>query len=153
MTRAGRKPLGPALVGHLEGSQRAKTRLEVILQTIAGELTISEACERLGIKEAMFHRLRTEVLEAGLARLEPRPLGRRPRVVSAAEARCAELQQQVGELESELKIATVREEIAHVLPHLAGDDDRSGVRNSAVKKTTARNPRKKRKPNRRRKAR
>ena len=73
MTHAGRKPLGPALVEHLDGSPRAKQRLEVILATIAGQLTIDQASEQLGIKPAMFYRLRTEVLEAGLARLEPRP--------------------------------------------------------------------------------
>ena len=33
---AGRKPLGPALVEHLEGSSSAKERLELILATIAG---------------------------------------------------------------------------------------------------------------------
>ena len=42
MTRAGRKPLGPDLVEHLEGSPRAKQRLEVILETIVGRLTVNE---------------------------------------------------------------------------------------------------------------
>ena len=70
----GRKPLGPQLAQHLEGSIGAKERLEVILETIAGRMKVTEACARLEIGEAMFHRLRTEVLQAGLARLEPRPL-------------------------------------------------------------------------------
>jgi hypothetical protein len=122
MTRAGRKPMGPALVQHLEGSERAKQRLEVILETISGELTIDQACACLGIKAAMLHRLRTEVLEAGLARLEPRPLGRPARVRSVEQLRCEELQGQVVELESELKLAAVREEVASVMPHLAERD-------------------------------
>ena len=49
ISHARRKPKGPALVQHLEGSERAKQRLEVILETIAGELTIEQACECLGI--------------------------------------------------------------------------------------------------------
>ncbi len=118
MTRTGRKPLGPELVGHLEGSQPAKQRLEVILETIVGRLTIDQACQRLGIKPAMFYRLRTEVLEAGLARLEPRPMGRPPQQTTAEEAKRVELEYRVEELESELKIAAVREEIARVMPHL-----------------------------------
>jgi hypothetical protein len=122
MAHAGRKPLGPNLVEHLEGSQRAKQRLEVILETITGRLTIDQACQRLGISPAMFYRLRTEVLEASLARLEPRPVGRPPHQASAEEIQNAELERQVAELESELKLAAVREEIAQVMPRLAKGD-------------------------------
>jgi uncharacterized small protein (DUF1192 family) len=129
MARAGRKPLGPNLVEHLEGSQQAKQRLEVILETITGRLTIDQACQSLAIKPAMFHRLRTEVLEAGLARLEPRPVGRPPHQLSVEETRMAALHDQVAELESELKLAAVREEIARVMPQLARED-------SPGKKTT-----------------
>jgi hypothetical protein len=129
MTHAGRAPLGPALVEHLEGSQRAKQRLEVILATIAGQLTIDEACRQLAIKPAMFYRLRTEVLEAGLARLEPRPIGRPAHAPSAEEQERDGLQHQLQELQDELKLAQLREEIARVMPHLAKPDD-------AGKKTT-----------------
>jgi len=114
--------MGPALVQHLEGSERAKERLEVILETIAGQLTIEEACQQLGIKPAMLHQLRTEVLEAGLARLEPRPLGRPQQQTPAEELQLAALQRRVEELESELKIAAVREEIARVMPRRADAD-------------------------------
>jgi hypothetical protein len=122
MSHAGRKPMGPALVQHLEGSERAKQRLEVILETITGELTIDQACQSLGIKPAMLYRLRTEVLEAGLASLEPRPLGRPRHVPTAEELRCEEFRGQVAELKSELKIAVARKEIASVMPHLAEPD-------------------------------
>jgi len=129
MTRAGRKPLGPALVERLDGSQRAKQRMEVILETIAGRLTIEQACQRLGLKPAMFHRLRTEVLEAGLARLEPRPVGRPSPSATGDEIRVGELERQVVELQSELKIAAVREEVARVMPYVLQQD-------SSGKKTT-----------------
>jgi hypothetical protein len=122
MDHAGRKPTGPALAQHLEGSERAKQRLEVILATIAGQMTIDQACSCLGIKAAMFYRLRTEVLEAGLARLEPRPMGRPPQKPTAEELRCAELSHEVEQLRAELKLAEVREEVAHVLPRGAQAD-------------------------------
>ena len=122
MTRAGCKPLGPGLVEHLEGSQRAKERLETILETIVGRLTVAEASQRLGICEAMFYRLRTEVLKAGLAQLEPHRVGRPPQQSIAEDAKRAELEHRIVELESELKIAMVREDIAHVMPYLAHQD-------------------------------
>jgi hypothetical protein len=137
MSRAGPKPQGPALVRHLEGSPLAKERLEVILQTLAGQLSVGEACQRLGIREAMFFKLRTKVLEAGLARLEPRPLGRPPHHRTAAEERSIELEQQVEELQAELKIAAVREEVAQVL-------HQEDARQPPVKKTTDAKSRRKR---------
>lgn len=116
MTRTGRKPLGPALVDHLEGSPRAKERLEVILETLTGRITMGQGCERLGISEGMLYRLRTEVLEAGLARLEPRPMGRPPERPTAEQSRCVELEYRVAELESELKLSATREEVARIMP-------------------------------------
>jgi hypothetical protein len=128
MTHAGRKPLGPALVQHLEGSKQAKQRLEVILKTITGELTIDAACQHLGIQVARLHELRTEVLEAALARLEPRPMGRPRRVPSAEGLRCEELQGRVEELEAQLQIAEVQQQLAQVMPHVVQQE-------GAVKKT------------------
>lgn len=117
MGHTGRKPTGPAMAQHLEGSERAKQRLEVILATIVGQMTIDQACKCLGIGPAMFYRLRTEVLQAGLARLEPRPMGRPPHTLTAEELRCAELRHEVEQLRAELKLSEVREEVARVLPH------------------------------------
>ena len=70
--RTGRKPSGPQIVERLEGSPSAKQRLEVILETIAGQLTIPEACAQLSICESRFHDLRNETLQATLNALEPR---------------------------------------------------------------------------------
>jgi hypothetical protein len=117
MKRKGCKPQGIALVEHLDGSLRAKERLEVILATITGQLTIGQACQRLGVCEARFHRLRTEALKASLERLEPRAVGRRPRQASPDTMHCKDLERQIEELQADLKIAVVREEVARVLPH------------------------------------
>ncbi|MGH3429830.1 MAG: helix-turn-helix domain-containing protein [Mycobacteriales bacterium] len=102
----------------LEGSQRAKQRLQVILETLAGTRSIIDACEILGICESMFHRLRAEVLQTALDRLEPRPLGR-PRCGITAEAQQAEaLEQEVEELRTELQASQVREELAQIMPSI-----------------------------------
>lgn len=128
---AGRKPLGPALVEHLEGSESAKERLELILATNAGQITVVEAARRLGISEAMFYKLRNRVLQVALADLEPKPIGRPPQVESQAERRQAELEQHVTELEREVAAQAVRLELAQVLPQVV----RSASHETSRKKT------------------
>jgi hypothetical protein len=109
--------------------------LEVILETVSGKLTIREACDRLGIEEAMFFRLRMQALEGALGRLEPRPAGR-PRQSSSPESeRISELERELEDKKSELRAADVRVEVAQVMPHV--------VRDEAVKKTTQRRHRQK----------
>jgi hypothetical protein len=125
---SGRKPLGPELVHHLEGSAHAKERWEVILEQVAGRLSVAQACERLVISEAMFHRIRNEALQAGLHRLEPRPIGRPPQKPSAEMQRVAELEQQLQDMNQQLQAAEVRREIAEILRCPSGDQ--------AEKKTT-----------------
>jgi hypothetical protein len=55
MGRKGRKPEGTGHVERLSGSEVAKQRLTTILETLAGKITVPEACARLGIREARFH--------------------------------------------------------------------------------------------------
>jgi hypothetical protein len=129
---AGRKPMGPRLVRHLDGSARAKRRMEVILETIAGQRTVREACDCLGIEEAMFFRLRAQALQASVERLEPRPAGRPPCACSPQQRQITDLQQELAEKELELKATEVRLEVAQAIPQLFQD--------SAPKKTTARRP-------------
>ena len=106
MARRGRKPTGTNLVEHLEGSERAKSRLKGILETLSADRTIPEVCEELGIGESMFHRVRSEVLQAALDRLEPRPLGRPPLESSSPQdVRIAELETEVLRLQMELQAA------------------------------------------------
>jgi hypothetical protein len=81
----GRKPHGPSAVERLPGSDLARQRLQVVLETLAGTCRIPQACERLGLSEQRFDQLRTQVLQAGLDSLEPQPAGRRPPPVPAAE--------------------------------------------------------------------
>jgi hypothetical protein len=119
MTRRGRKPLGAQLVDRLEGSAHAKIRLKVVLETLAGRQTIPEACETLGIQESMLHRVRSEVLQMALERLEPRPLGRPPLATSPEDQRVAELEDENLRLQAELRGAEIRRELAEQLPRVS----------------------------------
>lgn len=127
--------MGPGLVQHLSGSDYAKERLEVILETIAGNLPVAGACERLGIGEAMFHRLRMRVLQVGLSDLEPRAPGRPRREMSQAEREKEQLNSKLEALEDELKLAEVRHELATILP--ARNQSSQAHPDAALKKTTA----------------
>src|ERR1051325_4600340 len=74
----GRPPKGAELAQGLEGSSAAKDRLEIILQSIAGTISVVDACHKLGVSEARFHELRTGALQAASQALEPKPKGRPP---------------------------------------------------------------------------
>ena len=110
----GRKPSGPAAVQRLPASPQAKERLRVILETLAGTCRIRQACARLQVSAQRFDQLRTQVLQAGLDCLEPRPLGRPPRL--AVPAAVADLETRLEAVQTELAATQVREEIALVLP-------------------------------------
>jgi hypothetical protein len=112
----GRPPKGAELVDGLESSSQAKERLKVILQTIAGELSVVDACARLNVSEARFHELRSEALHAAAAHLEPKPVGRRPQQADAQAAETAALKEQIQELKIELRATQIREELAILMP-------------------------------------
>ena len=118
MSLGGRPPKGPKLARDLDGSKRAKRRLEAILETIAGTRTVREVAAELGICEAAFYKLRERTLQEAVEGLEPRPLGRRPHVETEADQRARELEEENEELRQELTTARVREEIAAILPGL-----------------------------------
>jgi hypothetical protein len=71
----GRPGLGVGHVDRLLGDEESKERLRVILRTTAGELTVEEACARLGIGESRFHEIRQAALQAALLALEVGPPG------------------------------------------------------------------------------
>ena len=115
----GRRPAGPEYVDHLPGSEQAKERLKVVLETVAGRCRIQEACRRLGISEPRFHQLRQQVLEAALERLEPQPAGRKPAPRSPEQIRLDALADELAAKDVELRAAQVRAEIALTLPRVA----------------------------------
>jgi hypothetical protein len=123
---AGRKPVGPALAQRVSGSELARARLEVLLETITGSKSMDEACQALGIQKTRLFKLRTRVLEAAAAALEPLPMGRPPQAVSPEAARIAELETQINELTVELEASRLRVELAQGLR--AASDERSSRR-------------------------
>jgi hypothetical protein len=143
MTRMGRKPLATGHVDRLQGSEPAKQRLAVLLETLHGVLPVPEACERLGIGESRFHALRGEWLQEALELLEPRPLGRPPQPAVAAQwqSRIQALEAENRTLRQQLAAAEVRRELAEVLPHVVHSPDEA-----AKKGAPAQRPPKRRRP-------
>ena len=48
----------------------------LILQTLAGQTRVQQACAELGVGETRFHQLRLDALQAAVDQLELRPAGR-----------------------------------------------------------------------------
>ena len=121
MTRLGRKPQGAGLVTPLPGSEHAKHRLTLFLQTLAGQCSVEEACSQLGIGQSRFFAQRAAWLEQSLALLEPRSAGRPPKPPLPTDEREVQvLREQVRQLETRLAVAEVRSELACVLPRVVG---------------------------------
>ena len=114
----GRPSLGPSLADKVEGSDQAKVRLKLILQTIAGDVSVTDACKQLGLSEARFHELRQEWLQASCAALEPKPLGRPKETTLEEEVELLRLHRENKNLAHQLRAAQIREEIAVAMPHL-----------------------------------
>ena len=114
----GRPSLGPALADKVEGSVQAKERLKLILQTIAGELSVADACKQLGLSEARFHELRQQWMQDACAALEPKPLGRPKETSIEQEVELLRLHRENQNLKMHLHAAQIREEIAVAMPHL-----------------------------------
>ena len=133
----GRPPLGPGLVDTLQGPDEAKRRLKVILETVAGTRTIADACAELGICEAAFHELRKQALEAAVAGLAPRPVGRPRKDADPEQRRIQELEAQVFLLKKDLQVAHLRQELAISMPHLFERRQARQAAKNAKKKKTA----------------
>lgn len=134
--RTGRKPAGPQIAERLEGSPSAKQRLEVILETITGQLTVSEACEQLVIGESRFHNLRHQTLQATLQALEPRPLGRPAKPISPEQAEIDTLKAELRRVHADLELAQVQIRLARIHPGLI--DSQPAVDDLASKKNARR---------------
>ena len=110
--RRGRPGSGARLLDHLAGSEYAKQRLRLMLGTLAGQITVEQACAQLNIGEAVFFKLRTRRLQEMLAGLEPRTVGRPAEQAGPGQQRIEDLTAQIGQLEIQLQAARVREELA-----------------------------------------
>jgi hypothetical protein len=112
----GRRPTGVEYVDRLAGSEQAKQRLKLVLATLTGQCRVQQACRQLGISEPRFQQLRSQILEAALERLEPRPAGRPPQTLTPEQQQLAVLAEQLAAKDVELRAAQARAEIAVILP-------------------------------------
>jgi transposase-like protein len=118
-TRRGRPHEGPALADKLDDcSEEARQRLKVIFQTLAGVVTIEQACTILGIRRSAFHKLRARFIERSAQLLEPRTPGRKKKVVTPEQLEIERLRRENEQLRFELKAQQLREEIGLLMPHL-----------------------------------
>lgn len=134
---AGRKPVGPALADRVSGSEQARQRLKVLLETITGEKSMDGACQALSIQKTQLFKLRTRMLEAAAAALEPGPVGRPPQTVDPQAARIAELAAHIEQLEVELEASRLRIELAQALPKRT-DEPSSGRKKNQRRQRRAR---------------
>jgi hypothetical protein len=103
-------------VESLDGDAFAKARLRAVLQTIAGELSVEEACLMLSMSPSRFHELREEALKGAMRALEPKTPGRPPS--PAPDPKVTALERENSELKRDLEAARIRTEIAIVMPHV-----------------------------------
>lgn len=112
-----RPPEGVGHVDRLEGPEDLKDRLRVLLDTLTGRVSVTQACAVLGISESRLHELRRQALAGALGALMPKPSGR-PLAAQSATEREKELQARIDELEVDLQAALVRTELALAMPEL-----------------------------------
>ncbi len=109
---AGRPTEGLEHIEHLHGSFEAKHRLKTIVQSMMGDVTVVEACERLGIQSSRFHIVRREALQAAVERLEPHHAGRPHGESRATSERVRMLEARLEQQEVNLRHERTRAEIA-----------------------------------------
>ena len=114
----GRRPAGSECVDRVPGSQTAKERARIILQTITGELRVAQACALLDISPQRFHQLREEAVRGFVANLELGAPGRPPQASSLEAEKIQALENQLAAQDLELRTARAREEIALTLPRI-----------------------------------
>lgn len=130
-----RPPEGVGHVGRLDGPEDLKRRLRVLLDTLAGRVSVAQACAALGVSESRLHELRRQALVGALGALMPKPAGR-PATAETTTAREKDLEARIGELEVDLQAALVRTELALAMPELF----RSKKNRRRRKKTGAQHP-------------
>lgn len=125
----GRPTTGVDLIERLDVPRLVRRRVRVVLATLTGALSITEASAALGIGRARFHALRWQVLGGAAEAIRPRPRGR-PRQGGAVSVEVQGLRARIQELELALHTTALRSEIALTMPFLldrAGRKKKGGV--------------------------
>ena len=107
-----RPTTGVALLDKYEGDPQSIRRVQAVIDTLAGKKSVKDACQELGICEAMFRRFRDTCLQAAISSLDPQKPGRKPIEPEPGHERIAELEQENQELKTALLGAVTRMQLA-----------------------------------------
>jgi len=105
------KTTGVALLEKYDGSEQSIRRVQAIIQTLAGQVSVVDACKDMGIGEAIFRRFRDVCLKAAISSLEPKKRGRKATPEPPGQKQIEALQQEVQRLKVELMGAMAREDL------------------------------------------
>jgi hypothetical protein len=109
--------------------------VRVVLETIAGVRRVQEACEELDICEQRFEAIRVTAIQAAIAALEARPLGRPAKVISPDQLEIAQLQERIVELEAQLHTALIQVELTSALPRRDVESGKAPPRSGRAKES------------------
>jgi hypothetical protein len=110
--------MGEKLLETVSGSEVAKSRVTLMLETMAGKKTVNEACQELGIGEARFHEMRKELLEGLVGLAEPKPIGRPRQETAPSSEYVAKLENENWEMKRRFNVELVRMQLAAVIPEV-----------------------------------
>ena len=97
------------------GNQPAKRRVQLILATLSGQMSVADACRELGVGPTQFANLRMRMLQSAVDSMEPQPVGR-PRLAPPSSAADAEdLLEEIEELEHENTMLQAKLEVNEAL--------------------------------------
>ena len=123
------------LLRRIEASDQARERVKVMLLTLSGDWTVSDALDRLRISRTRFQDLRRRMLREAVWALEGRPTGRPRRAASSESATVSGLRARVDELTHELRVLRASLELAHSKAGAAVRRRVSSVRASRGRRT------------------
>jgi hypothetical protein len=110
----GRPISGVNLVDRLKTPREQRRRARIILATLTGGLTTSQACAQLGLGRSRVHVLRRRMLAGMFDALTPRPRGRPLQDPEAAQVRT--LQARIRDLEDAICTTALRSRIVLGMP-------------------------------------
>jgi transposase-like protein len=134
------------LVEGLDAPEDVKEKLRTILETVTGETTVAQACEKLGVSESRFYQMREEALVGAVRGVMPKPRGRPRKVEETPADEVKRLKKENEDLKEELEFARARVVLATAFPHLIKDPDekKTNPRKERRKQRKAERKRKKR---------
>lgn len=112
-----RPSLGVEHVEKLIADREAKTRLKVVLRALAGEISVNDAAQEIGVGLSRFHELRDEALAGALEALGPKVPGRPPGGLGA-QRKVKELEAELDSLRYQLEAERVRSELLLSIPEV-----------------------------------